>query len=382
MRFVHSLFKWFSSVIFHASLFALIGAICFSVFFGSSQKIKNSIAESGIYNEFVDSVIKSNLANGNTDNSSIPFNDTKVQEIAKSIFTPALLQNQTDKLIDGGYSWLDGSETKLKFSVDLSKQRLQLIDSLSTYAAERLNGLRPCSLDELKNPNVFTLQCQPPGFYQELVKNQVSNDLSNSDFLKDANYNESSLPLTKDGKTIDQKYSFAPVIFKILKNGIWVFGGLFLITASLYVVARLPLRKGIKAFGKDMLTNGIMLIIFTIFYSLFLPKITSSFNLQSGGSGAEAFTNVSKYFTSRLDTLIINISIQIATVGLIVLIAERMSRPSSLYSSLAKKTGISSSVVQNHNSSSTISKRPPIQTSEPTKTVYNRKKSEKRRITL
>ncbi len=193
MRFLQSILRWFSAIVFHASLFGLIGAICFGAFLGSNERLKNSIAESGIYEKFIDSVIAANATQSAAQSSSIPLDDPKVQEIAKSVFTPVVLKNSLESVLDGLYDWIDGDSSSLKFTVELTQQREVLFDSLSTYAAERLNGLRPCTQVELQTANVFSLDCQPPGFYEEIVKNQVQRDLTNSDFLKDSKFSSARL---------------------------------------------------------------------------------------------------------------------------------------------------------------------------------------------
>lgn len=378
MRFIQGLLRWFTTVVLHLSLFALIGAICFSVFFGSSNNLKNSIAESGVYDSFVPSIISANIEQQTSESSSIPLEDPEIQKIINEIFNPKLLQSSADNVVDGVYAWLDGSAESLKFEIDFSRQRLGLIDKLSTYSALRLKGLPPCSVEELQTENVFRLECQPPGFYESLVKNQVSNDLTNSDFLKDPVLTEKNLPIVKDGIPIDQKFHFAPTIFTILSNGIWIFSIIFILATSMYIYIRKPRRKGINAFSKDLLANGIMLLVFTVFYSIVVPKLLSSYSLQAN-TGSNALNESLNYFTNRLDVLVINIAIQITAVGAIILSIEKMSRTASIYGVLAKKSGLTTSVEHLPKSGKKDkTKKPPVQTSETSKKPkYTKQKSSK-----
>lgn len=378
MRFIIGIFRWLTTVILHLSLFALIGAICFSVFFGNSVDLKNSIAESGIYESFVPSIISANIEQQTSESSSIPLEDPEIQKIINEVFNPKLLQSSADTVIDGVYAWLSGSSENLKFEIDFTQQRLELVDKLSTYSALRLKGLPPCSAEELQSANVFRLECQPPGFYETLVKNQVSNDLNNSDFLKGPVLTEKNLPIVKDGVPIDQKFHFAPFIFTILSNGIWIFGLIFVLATAVYIFVRKPARKGIKAFGKDLLANGIMLIVFTVFYSMVVPRLLSSYSLQAN-TGSSALNDSLNYFTNRLDILVINIAIQITAVGVILLVIEKMSRTASIYGVLAKKAGITTSVEHLPKSAKKEkTKKPPVQTSETAKKPkYTKQKSSK-----
>ncbi len=367
MRFIQGVFRWLTTVVLHLSLFALIGAICFSALFGSSSDLKNSVAESGVYESFVPSIISANIEQQTTESSSIPLEDPEIQKIINDVFNPKLLQSSADAVIDGIYAWLDGSSEGLKFEIDFTEQRALLIDKLSTYSAIRLKGLPLCTAQELQSTNVFRLECQPPGFYESLVKNQVSNDLTNSQFLKDPVLTEKNLPIVKDGVPVDEKFHFAPTIFTILEYGIWIFGTIFLISTAVYISIRKPVRKGINAFSKDLLANGIMLLVFTIFYSMVAPRLLSSYSLQTN-TGSNALNESLNYFTSRLDILVINIAIQITAVGVIILSLEKMSRTAGIYGALAKKAGITTSVktVQKSNKKEKINK-PPVQTSETAK---------------
>jgi predicted PurR-regulated permease PerM len=378
MRFIKGVFRWLTTVILHLSLFALIGAICFNVFFGSSSSLKNSIAESGVYESFVPSIISANIEQQTNESNSIPLEDPEIQRIINEVFNPKLLQASADTVIDGVYTWLDGNSEILKFEINFTQQRTELIDRLSTYSALRLKGLPPCTAIELQTANVFRLQCQPPGFYETLVKNQVKDDLNNSDFLKDSVLTEKNLPIVKEGVAIDQKFHFAPIIFSVLKNGIWLFGFSFLLATAVYISIRKPKRKGINAYSKDLLANGIMLLVFTVFYSIVVPKLLSSYSLQAS-TGSSALNESLNYFTNRLDILVINIAIQITALGAIIFAIERMSRTAGIYGVLAKKSGLTTSIEHfPKTGKKEKTNKPPVQTSETAKKPkYTKQKSSK-----
>jgi hypothetical protein len=266
----------------------------------------------------------------------------------------------------------------LKFEINFTQQRTELIDRLSTYSALRLKGLPPCTAIELQTANVFRLQCQPPGFYETLVKNQVKDDLNNSDFLKDSVLTEKNLPIVKEGVAIDQKFHFAPIIFSVLKNGIWLFGFSFLLATAVYISIRKPKRKGINAYSKDLLANGIMLLVFTVFYSIVVPKLLSSYSLQAS-TGSSALNESLNYFTNRLDILVINIAIQITALGAIIFAIERMSRTAGIYGVLAKKSGLTTSIEHfPKTGKKEKTNKPPVQTSETAKKPkYTKQKSSK-----
>ncbi len=70
-------------------------------------------------------------------------------------------------------------------------------------------------------------------------------------------------------------------------------------------------------------------------------------------------------YIKNLDILIVNITLQVATIGAAILIIERMSRPSDIYTPLIEKSGL----ITSHEEIASKSKgkhsvKPPVQTSE------------------
>lgn len=386
MKLVKGLLRWLSSVIFHLSLFMLIGSIGITILIGNPAKLKNIINDSGAYQNVIESIIATNIDNFSKSNDTLPLSDPEIQNIVRNVFTPEVLKEKTELFIDSVYSWLDKSSDNLEFSIDFTKQRDELFDGLSTYAATRLSGLPACTLEDLQaTNNVFNLECQPPGFYENIVKTQVLGDLNNSDFLKNPEITENNLPKTADESKFTEKFHFMPLIYSILQNGIIIFGGFFVLCSLIYLLARLPFRKGFKSLGRDLLGNGVMLVIFTALYSALFPKITSSFKLQITSSGNEAVEKSVNYFVHSVDVLVINIAIQIAVVGLLILIIEKMTRPTEFYAEVAKKSGLLTSeekkTVQLVEKSDY--KNAPVQTSEPAnKRTTKRKTKTKKKIQL
>jgi len=128
-----------------------------------------------------------------------------------------------------------------------------------------------------------------------------------------------------------------------------------------------------------------MLVIFTVLYSALLPKITSSFKLQITSSGNEAVEKSVNYFVHSVDLLVINIAIQIAVVGLLILIIEKMTRPTEFYAEVAKKSGLLTSEEKKTTQLVEKSdyKNAPVQTSEPVKKRTTKRKTKtKKKIQL
>lgn len=363
MRFFLALWRWFTSLLLHLSVLGLIASLIFVLIFSNRQTVKDALIESDVYNKFVVTVINDNNEKSSDSTSSLPFDDPEIIEIAKKSFSPSSLKNASEGIIDQIYTWLEGDVASLQFEADFSKQSNIFIDLTSSYAANRLTELPACGTTDISNITVFELQCRPENVPYSFVKDRVTEDLQASDFFNDMTISQDDLPKTQDGRSLDSQFSFIPEVYSIAKNGIWIFSSIFLIAAVVFVLARRPYRKGFKVLGRDLLSNGATLVAMTFIFGFILPRYTNSFNIK-GSETTQLMNGVTNVFVRRFDVLIINICLQIIALAIVILAIERLSRPSSKYSNLSKKSGVSTSHSKQSKDSAVKLKNPPLQTSE------------------
>lgn len=362
--------KWFSSLALHAALFFVIGSIVFSAVLSNKQNLKDSLTSSGIYNSFVDSIINANVDESNQTLSSLPLQDQKVRDIVSKSFSPQILKTQTDTVIDNIYTWLNGESEKLAFQYDFTQSRATMNTALATYAADRVMALPECE-ESPQELNVFTIQCRPSNINAEFIRTQTLNDLEASELLKDTIITQDDLPRTADNITLDQKYAFVPTIYQLMRFCLPVSIALFTLLSVVYIYIRKPWQKGLRAYGKDLFSNGVMLIILTALFGYVIPKYTDSYGI-SGNETAALFNHASNTYIHKIDIVVINIAIQLAAVGLGLLLILRINRKTSMYAGIKSKAGIATSVGKSTNSTKRSS-RPPVQTSEATLKPKTRK---------
>lgn len=369
---ISALLRWLSALFLHSSLFFLIGSIIFVQILSDKQVLKDSLATSGAYASFVDTVIDSNIDESTQTLSSLPLADQNVRTIITKSFSPQILKTQTDAVIDNVYEWLDGRSSKLSFRYDFTESKNTMNASLASYAAERVATLPNC--DRLPEQiNVFTISCKPMNITSDFVRAQTLADLESSDLLKDPVITQDNLPKAADGENLDVKYSFVPKLYQLMQVALPVSIALLVVAIGLYIFVRLPVQKGLRAFGKDILSNGIMLIILTVVFGYIVPNYTNSYGL-SGNQLSNLFSKVSDTYIHRVDILVINIAIQMAAAGLGLLLILRINKSNNIYSALKSKSGLVSSVGK----SNTVAKRPsrpPVQTSESNLKARKRKSS-------
>ena len=361
--------RWLSSIVLHASLFFVIFSIVFVTVIANKQALKDSLVTSGAYSSFVETVIDANTNASNQTLSSLPFSDKNVRQIVIDSFSPQFLKSQTDAAIDDVYTWLQQDSKQLTFRYDFTQPKTSMNNALASYAADRVMSLPPCE-QVPEEVNVFTVSCRPVNITHEFVRVQTVNDLNTSDLLKDPIIDQDDLPKTVDGKTLDQKYSFIPRLYTLMKLALPVSIVFFTVSSAVYIFFRRPVYKGLRAFGRDLLSNGLMLILLTVVFGYIIPKYTNSYGV-SGNKTAALFNKVSDSYIHRIDILVINIAIQLAAAGFGLLLILRINKSTSIYSNLKKKSGLATSIGKS-NQPAKRSNRPPVQTSEASLKPRNR----------
>ncbi|MCA9328629.1 hypothetical protein KC959_02575 [Candidatus Saccharibacteria bacterium] len=372
MRFARGIFRWLSSLFLHTTLLLFILSFAFVLVFGNKQVTKDALIESDVYNQFVPALITDNIKASEGKRSALPFDDPEIQKIAVESFAPVDLKEKTESFVDQLFRWLDGTDQKLSFVLDLEQQRNEFIDRVSTYAANRLGSLPNCTQVDLGNTTVFELECRPENVPLSFVKDKVREDLLASDFLKEVRFTEADLPKVESGKHIQDQYDFAPQLYQLAQKGIWIASILFGSALMVYVFLRRPMRKGMRKLGRDLFSSAAAFLLATIVFGFILPRYTNSFTIQ-GGETTKLLNNVFNVFVKRFDVILINVSLQIFAAALVIVVIEKMSRPASLYARVGKKAGLSTSLGTKKTSGSK-SKLPPVQTSEVTKIPKKRKK--------
>ena len=374
----------FTSIMMHISLYGFIACLCLVVALSNSANVKQALHQANVYETFTSEIISTATKDAAEKENGIPLDDPAIASIAKSALQPTAVASLAEGGVDSVYQWLEGDQKELSFRLDFTPMKNTFIDTLSTYEANRVVQLRSCTKNDDLNVSVFRLQCRPGLISAEFIKERVSSDLQASEFLKDSVIDVNSLPKTKDGQRFDQRYSFIPTVYQWALRGPYIFAGLFVLFAALFVYARKPFSKGARAFGRDILSSGVSLILLTVVYSYLLPRLTDSFSFASGDKQVtgtnEALNKVVNLLKHRVDITIINVAIQLIAIGLLIVVIERIMRKKNVYASVAK-AGVVSGYGERTTQQPVRNQRPPLQTSEvPKRTKVAARKTKKRAL--
>ncbi len=351
--------------LFRFSLLVTMSLAVFNLSFRTPKLIKESLVETKAYERFVPSVIE---ANKKQPNSSIPLDDPEVQAIANRAFSPELLQKNTEQFIDANYTWLHGDTYQPRFRIDFSGAKQQFANDIGAYAVRRLERLPVCTT---YSPSVtldaFKATCQPKGLSLEGRDQEIAAEImSSKDFLPKSIFTAADLPRNSNGDTITEQLALAPVWFRLAYGLMWVFGGLTVLLAAGMVYLRPSRRKGWRSLSIAILSDGAFLAVSTLVFGRLLPELTRSFQAQFSGGGADLIMNdVVEHISAASGTLFINIAIQIAAVGLVMVAVQKIMQPRTPFVNLEKMSGLVSGMrMMNDGGKSVQARDVPIQSSE------------------
>jgi hypothetical protein len=345
MAFLRKIGLLFSSSSMRLFLFVSISFTVLAIIVSNSAYVKNALLETKAYNRFVPAIIEANIKQDQTANS-IPFNNPEVQKIINSSFTPESLKDKSETLIDSFFAWLRGKTDKPEFKLDFTKEKQELAEELSEYAFNNLKSLPRCFFNPTEI-DPFYANCRPSNMDFEAEQKQLESQIFTTDsFLKDTVLTQDDFAKDSKGKTFIDKYWYAPIVYRWLLRLPWIFGTLTIVSATGYIVMSRRKREGVNVMGLAILTSSMSLVLLTVIFGFVVPYYTKNFNLGLGGTGAQKIMDDAlNSLMKNVDSMIINVGIQAAVVGVLIVIFERFTRPESKYDKVSKKAGITSGFV-------------------------------------
>ncbi len=340
------LFLFIVNFVFRFSLFSGLSLLAAVLVVANKNTIKGILINVNAHERFTQSVVDS-TKNANFDNpNTIPLDRPEIISAIQKSLDKKSLQKITDNFIDSGYDWLDGKTPDIEFSVDVTKNKQVLADSIADYAITRIARLSPCTAPP-KQTNVFTVECNPTGVDLGVLRIEIVKMIMDDKSLFPTNkITLDQLPKTSEGQTITQAYSKTPKYFHLFKIAPFILIGLVMICATIIVFSARTRRSAIKTIGRSLIGTAVILAITPLIYIYVLPMFGfSPPNFNGSDQTVSAIVNdaTSELYAS-FNTMLINVAFQVGAIGLVILLVARfMKQSSSIYSDLEKKSGLTPS---------------------------------------
>ncbi|HET7827514.1 MAG TPA: hypothetical protein VFK97_01455 [Candidatus Saccharimonadales bacterium] len=235
--------------------------------------VKKLAADSGIYNSVVTSALDQ-LKSINTSVGTIDASNPLVQKAANQAVTPQYVQAQANAAIDNIYQWLNGAIAQPNFNIDLNGQKDQFAKNAADSLQQELSGLPRCTtLAQIRGFSVLNAVCLPPGITAQAIAAQVQTDLSNSDFLNQANISSANIKDQATGQSIfdSNKAQQIPSKYQLAKKTPWILAILTVLSGLGVVFLSRTRRAGLRRVGVSLAIVGLLILAL----SFFLPKVVS-----------------------------------------------------------------------------------------------------------
>jgi hypothetical protein len=272
----------FAAALFVA-LLATVAAVNFNRVLGNPSNVKTLVAESGVYDHAVSAALDQSQKDTATHggDSSVSLNSNIVEQAAQRAFTPALLQQNANTIIDSNYAWLAGKTPAPDFQIDLTSAKQNFIDLIARYTTNRLKQLPACTAEQLAQLQLpvdpMTVTCLPAGIDPQTEGARVAQAVNNSDFLSKPVITAASLGRdeTSASKPYYNRLSKAPKLYQLGKK-LPLLVALAALACALAVLFIAPTRrKGWRRIGVVLLLAGLLLIITKFIGDTLVNRVSS-----------------------------------------------------------------------------------------------------------
>lgn len=234
---------------------------------GSSAPIKKILAGSGIYSSAVSGALDQAKTSGGDQGGGVPLVDPAVKQAAENTFTPQFLQQNSEKVLDSIFVWLNGKTPTPDFRIDLSSLKSTFATEASKAAQGRAATLPACPPGLSGNSNSFdpfSATCLPKGLTPAAVATQVQSDIaSGQGFIKDPILTADSVKKSGSSQSVfADQLKDAPKIYQKIKKTPMILAILALVATLGIIFLSSSRAKGLRRAGIIFLMVGFASLVF------------------------------------------------------------------------------------------------------------------------
>jgi hypothetical protein len=302
MHFIRKAALVFAGSLLPALLFATALDIGILRIVGSPGPVKKILSNSGIYGSAVEQVLNENgkvTAAGN----DISLTDPAIKSAAQKSFSPEVVQDTTEKVIDGVYDWLNGKVAQPDFSIDLSAAKATFASNVGAAATERSSTLPVCPSRTIpSSTDPLNITCLPRGLTASQVGAQAQSDvLRGQGFLDNPVISPDQFKSSGSNQSVfSGQLKNLPTQYRRVKATPIILTLLSILTAVSIVFLSASKRKGLKHLGIVLVTVGVFMLLFAWVLSSVIPnKLAQNIKLDN----KVLQSNVRKLVTDTLQSI-------------------------------------------------------------------------------
>lgn len=299
---------------------------------GNPAHVKGALDKSGVYDAALTTLVKQATDKAGTrGGEATDSGQQAVQTAINEAVPPAYLKEQTNKLLDGVYAWLQGDSQQIQFNLDLTPVKTKLVDSLSSQARARAQTLPTCNAAvamDLQDIDPFSAECLPPGVTPDAVANEARRQVLDSDMFK----NSSITPQTiaKDnGKPLEEQLKPVSNIYKLAWRSAIIAG----VAAVVFTVAGILLSRprlgGIKRASIAYLSVGVTTVVLGLASSFLTSKLADALNKDNNVALQAKLAEAVRLLTNDLRTWWVGFGALLIVLAIAGLVFYRFKKESA-----------------------------------------------------
>lgn len=316
-----------ASALFKFALLVIPVLLAINFVFGKPDTIKKVLKDSNIYSSFSDGIVeqaKQDNKEATPGVAAAPANAVKdiiIQGAIKATLTPEFTQSTAEQVIDGTYSWLDGTTEKPNFNIDLTPLKTNLANAVGDGGVAHFQTLPVCTQTQMRqiDPNTvdpLTLPCLPPGINLQAERQKLVNEaLANNEVVEDPSLNADTIKAEGESQSPFEQASYIPTIFQWSKVLPWILGVAGLAAAAGVVLLEEDRRRGIKSLSRTLIVVGVLLLVSVLISKFFANRIPVGDELAKSASLQASVVFIIKALSSAFNRVLLIFAIIYAVIG-------------------------------------------------------------------
>lgn len=229
---------------------AVLGAL------GSAQPVKDTLASSGIYEDFVGEAvddIPGSIA-------AIIEYEPEMRDVIVEAAIPSM-KADTEKGVDSLLAWIQGSSDEISFTINAAGAREDVSKAVGNYTQKMIEDLDECTFvtPGFNRNNPFIWGCKLPNTDVESYNTAFYELVKGAEFWDETTYDLNDV-LGMDQQELESEFPMITAIYPSAMATAWISGIVIVVGAAAIWLLSRSARRTLRPVGISFIVGGVLLI--------------------------------------------------------------------------------------------------------------------------
>jgi hypothetical protein len=304
---------------------------------GTPAPVKEALRESGLYEHGISEALAQAQKDQPTTpaEGDLPLNQPEIRTIITQSFTPAYLQSQVEPTIDNIYKWLDGTNPKLAFQINLADGKANFANGVSAYIQQRLATAPTCPASSVPpsqaDVDPFAATCLPAGVSAASLAEKTRTELLQGEALKNTTITPADLK-DEQGKPLDERLQAIPQAYQQVQTVILLAALFAVLMAVAIVFLSSSRRNGLRRVAIIAMSVGAVnaLLAWLSSWGVHRAAVEIAKSPADASALQQRFVHLAGILVGELRTWWMGYGLVLVAIGVIILLVLHFTRPSPL----------------------------------------------------